>query len=50
MEIRNTDGGRKLGINGWDLAIEPKKKVYEIAKPYIKKNGKMILFSRTFND
>ena len=21
----NTDGGRKLGINGWDLAIEPKK-------------------------
>jgi hypothetical protein len=24
MEIRNTDGG-KLGINGWDLAIEPKK-------------------------
>ena len=26
----NTDGGRKLGINGWDLAIEPKK-VYEIA-------------------
>jgi DNA modification methylase len=20
----NTDGGRKLGINGWDLAIEPK--------------------------
>ena len=26
----NTDGGRKMGINGWDLAIEPSK-VYEIA-------------------
>ena len=21
----NTDGGRKLGINGWDFAIEPEK-------------------------
>ena len=26
----NTDGGRKLGINGWDFVIEPKQ-VYEIA-------------------
>ena len=41
----NTDGGRKLGINGWDLAIEPKK-VYEIANRILRKNGKMILFSQ----
>ena len=41
----NTDGGRKLGINGWDLTIEPKK-VYEIANRILRKNGKMILFSQ----
>mgnify|MGYP003674438811 FL=1 len=41
----NTDGGRKLGINGWDLAIEPKK-VYDIANRILRKNGKMILFSQ----
>jgi site-specific DNA-methyltransferase (adenine-specific) len=41
----NTDGGRKLGIDGWDLAIEPKK-VYEIANRILRKNGKMILFSQ----
>tara|TARA_R110001599_G_scaffold3336_1_gene18549 strand:+ start:138 stop:1052 length:915 start_codon:yes stop_codon:yes gene_type:complete len=41
----NTDGGRKLGINGWDLAIEPKK-VYEIASRILRKNGKMVLFSQ----
>ena len=41
----NTDGGRKLGINGWDLAIEPKK-VFEIANRVLRKNGKMILFSQ----
>jgi DNA modification methylase len=41
----NTDGGRKLGINGWDLAIDPKK-VYEIANRVLRKNGKMILFSQ----
>lgn len=41
----NTDGGRKLGINGWDLAIEPRK-VYEIANRILRKNGKMILFSQ----
>ena len=41
----NTDGGRKLGINGWDLAIDPKK-VYEIANRILRKNGKMILFSQ----
>ena len=41
----NTDGGRKLGINGWDLAIEPKKG-YDIANRILRKNGKMILFSQ----
>lgn len=41
----NTDGGRKLGINGWDLPIEPKE-VYEIANRILRKNGKMILFSQ----
>lgn len=41
----NTDGGRKLGINDWDLAIEPKK-IYEIANRILRKNGKMVLFSQ----
>jgi site-specific DNA-methyltransferase (adenine-specific) len=41
----NTDGGRKIGINGWDLAIEPKK-VFEIANRILRKNGKIILFSQ----
>jgi site-specific DNA-methyltransferase (adenine-specific) len=41
----NTDGGRKLGINGWDLAIDPKK-VFEIANRILRKNGKMVLFSQ----
>jgi site-specific DNA-methyltransferase (adenine-specific) len=41
----NTDGGRKLGINGWDLAINPQK-VYEIANRILRKNGKMVLFSQ----
>lgn len=41
----NTDGGRKMGINGWDFAIEPIK-IYEIANRILRKNGKMILFSQ----
>lgn len=41
----NTDGGRKLGINGWDFTIEPKK-IYDIANRILRKNGKMILFSQ----
>lgn len=41
----NTDGGRKMGIKGWDFAIEPKK-VYEIANRVLRKNGKMVLFSQ----
>jgi site-specific DNA-methyltransferase (adenine-specific) len=41
----NTDGGRKLGINGWDFSIEPKK-VFEIGSRILRKNGKMVLFSQ----
>jgi len=41
----NTDGGRKLGINGWDFIIEPKQ-VYEIANRILRKSGKMVLFSQ----
>jgi DNA modification methylase len=41
----NTDGGRKLGINGWDFVIEPKQ-VYAIANRILRKNGKMVLFSQ----
>lgn len=41
----NTDGGRKLGINEWDNAIEPLK-IYEIANRILRKNGKMILFAQ----
>ena len=41
----NTDGGRKLGINGWDFVIEPKQ-VYEIANRILIKNGKIVLFSQ----
>jgi site-specific DNA-methyltransferase (adenine-specific) len=41
----NTDGGRKLGINGWDHAIEPAK-VFDVANRILRRNGKMILFSQ----
>jgi site-specific DNA-methyltransferase (adenine-specific) len=41
----NTDGGRKLGINGWDHAIEPAK-VFEISNRILRKNGKLVLFSQ----
>ena len=41
----DTNGGRKMGIDGWDKAIPPKK-VYEIANRILRKNGKMILFSQ----
>jgi site-specific DNA-methyltransferase (adenine-specific) len=41
----NKDQGWKVKINGWDLAIEPKK-VFEIANRVLRKNGKMILFSQ----
>jgi site-specific DNA-methyltransferase (adenine-specific) len=41
----NTDGGRRLGISGWDFAIDPEK-VYEVANRILRKNGKMVLFSQ----
>ena len=41
----NTDGGRKLGINGWDFIIEPKQ-VYEIANRILRANGALCLFSQ----
>ena len=41
----DTDGGRRLGINGWDIPIEPTK-VYEIANRILRKNGKLVLFSQ----
>jgi len=41
----DTDGGRKLGIKGWDLIIQPKR-IYEIADRILRKNGKMILFGQ----
>ena len=33
----DTDGGRKLGINGWDSAIEPIK-IFEITNRVLRKN------------
>lgn len=41
----NTDGGRRLGINGWDVPIEPSE-VYAVANRILRKNGKMVLFSQ----
>ena len=41
----DTDGGRKMGIKGWDKAIDPEK-VFAIANRILRKNGKMILFSQ----
>jgi site-specific DNA-methyltransferase (adenine-specific) len=41
----NTDGGRKLGIDGWDFALDPAK-IFEIANRILRKNGKLILFSQ----
>ena len=41
----DTDGGRKMGIKGWDKAIDPEK-VFAVANRILRKNGKMILFSQ----
>ena len=41
----NTDGGRKLGINKWDIAIKPED-IFNIANRILRKNGKMVLFSQ----
>lgn len=41
----NTDGGRKLGINGWDNVIDSNK-IMNIANRILRKNGKIILFAQ----
>ena len=41
----DTDGGRKMGIKGWDKAIDPEK-VFAVANRILRKNGKIILFSQ----
>src|SRR5699024_8542430 len=41
----NTDGGRRMGIDGWDMSIEPAR-VYEITNRILRRNGKMVLFSQ----
>lgn len=41
----DTDGGRKLNINGWDKII-PAAKIMEIANRILRKNGKMVLFAQ----
>jgi len=41
----DTDGGRKLGINGWDNVIDTDK-IMAIANRILRKNGRMILFAQ----
>jgi|SRR5690625_1129942 len=41
----DTDGGRRLGINGWDIAIKPAD-LFEIANRILRRNGKLVLFSQ----
>ena len=41
----DTDGGKRLGINGWDVPISPTI-IYNVANRVLRKNGKMILFSQ----
>lgn len=41
----DTDGGRKLGINGWDNVIDTNKIMNE-ANRILRKNGKMLLFAQ----
>jgi len=41
----DTDGGRKLGINGWDKPIKPVD-IFEMANYVLRKNGKLILFAQ----
>lgn len=41
----DTDGGRKLGINGWDKTISPKE-IFEHSNRILRKNGKLIVFSQ----
>jgi len=41
----DTDGGRKMNINGWDKVI-PIDKINAIANRILRKNGKMVLFAQ----
>jgi len=41
----DTDGGRKLGINGWDKALKPAD-IFRIANDKLRKNGRCVLFSQ----
>ena len=41
----NTDGGRRLGINGWDFIISPDE-LFQTANTLLRKNGKSIFFSQ----
>ena len=41
----DTDGGRKMGINGWDIALTPID-IFNETSRILRKNGKMILFSQ----
>lgn len=41
----DTDGGRRLGINGWDIAINPAD-LFEIANRILRRNGKLVLFAQ----
>ena len=41
----NTDGGRRLGIDCWDIVI-PTPKIMELANRILRKNGKMVLFAQ----
>jgi site-specific DNA-methyltransferase (adenine-specific) len=41
----DTDGGRRMGINGWDNAINPAD-VFKVANRILRKNGKAVFFSQ----
>jgi len=41
----DTEGGRKLGINGWDVPIEPKD-LFRVSDRILRNNGRAIFFSQ----
>lgn len=41
----NTDGGRRMGIVGWDTAIEPSD-LFDIANRILRRKGKLVLFAQ----
>jgi len=41
----DTDGGRRLGINGWDVALDPAA-VFEHCNRVLRMNGALVLFSQ----